>query len=85
MNEYFNISEIITLVTEMHACAQRIIDYFSGKNANQDSPSSAIPNGSVPNGTTEADNLLEPAKLCYVIRQALRESAVGKQFKIFFI
>lgn len=68
----------------MHACAQRIIDYFSGKSTNQDSPSSAIPNGSVPNGTTETDNLLEPAKLCYVIRQALRESAVGKKFKILF-
>lgn len=71
------LSEIITLVTEMHTCAQRIIDYFSGK-TNQDSPSSAVPNGSLPNGTSETDNLLEPAKLCYVIRQALRESAVGK-------
>lgn len=62
----------------MHACAQRIIDYFSGKTTSQDSPSSTVPNGTMPNGTTEADNLLEPAKLCYVIRQALRESAVGR-------
>ncbi|XP_054724628.1 uncharacterized protein LOC129234620 [Uloborus diversus] len=61
----------------MHSCANLIIDYFSGKMSGQESPSNVEPNGPLTNGTTEPDNLMDPAKLCYVIRQALRESAIA--------
>ncbi|XP_054713392.1 uncharacterized protein LOC129222828 [Uloborus diversus] len=69
--------QIISLVTDMHSCANLIIDYFSGKMSGQESPSNVEPNGPLTNGTTEPDNLMDPAKLCYVIRQALRESAIA--------
>lgn len=48
----------------MHACADRIIDLFSGK---ADGPQSQ-----------EEGLLSNPARLCYVAKQALREGAVGK-------
>ena len=48
----------------MHACADKIIDLFSGKGE----------------GATDSGLMSNPAKLCYVIKQAIREAAVGKAF-----
>uniref|UniRef100_T1JPJ0 BTB domain-containing protein n=1 Tax=Strigamia maritima TaxID=126957 RepID=T1JPJ0_STRMM len=60
--------QIDSLVSDMHACANRIIDYFNGKGINE-------PNGSPPGGI---DNLRSnPAKLCLIVKQAIRESAVA--------
>ena len=52
----------------MHACADKIIDLFSGKMP----ASEGMP-------VTSEDGLMSnPAKLCYVVKQALREAAVGQ-------
>lgn len=60
---YFCILEIMSLVSDMHTCASHIIQHLSSK------PSS-----------TPADSLsANPAKLCFVVRQSIREAAVGKQ------
>ena len=61
-------AEITSLVTDMHACADKIIDLFSGKTASSD-------------GQTihqEESLMAKPAVLCYVVKQALREAAVGE-------
>lgn len=48
----------------MHSCASQIIDHFSSK------PSP---------GEHSADNLnSNPAKLCFVVKQSVREAAVGE-------
>ena len=49
----------------MHACADKIIDLFSGK-ASTDSHS-----------LSDESFMTNPAKLCYIIKQALREAAIG--------
>ncbi|KFM67593.1 hypothetical protein X975_00360, partial [Stegodyphus mimosarum] len=69
--------QIITLVTDMHTCANRIIDYFSGKIGSQSSPSSA--NGPLSSDSDDDDENFanNPAKLKYVIIQALREIAIA--------
>ncbi|KAJ1530441.1 hypothetical protein ONE63_005346 [Megalurothrips usitatus] len=55
--------EIVDLTEDMHACANQIIEYFMGCK-------SAVVQGS--------DNLKgNPAKLCYVLKQCIRECAVG--------
>ena len=48
----------------MHACADRIIDLFKCRQQGN---------------TSLQDDVLShnPAKLCYVIKQALREGAIG--------
>ena len=61
------LSEIISLVTDMHACADKIIDLFNGKGG-----------GSESCHTMDESLMANPAKLCYVVKQALREGAVGK-------
>lgn len=58
-----SVSEIIGLVSDMHACASQIIEHFSTKM----SP-----------GEHSADSLnSNPAKLCFVVKQSVREAAVG--------
>jgi hypothetical protein len=51
----------------MHACIDKMIDVFSGK---------LIPDG--PQLGPDESLMANPAKLCYVIKQALREGAVGE-------
>ena len=65
MNSSF--SEITSLVEDMHACIDKMIDVFSGK---------LVPDGPAQLGPEES-LMANPAKLCYVIKQALREGAVG--------
>nr|CAD7461669.1 unnamed protein product [Timema tahoe] len=55
--------QIVKLVSDMHACAHQIIGNFSSK-------------------TSTSDHLVEPlnsnpAKLCYVVKQSVREAAVA--------
>lgn len=58
-----SVSEIIGFVSDMHACASQIIEHFSTKM----SP-----------GEHSADSLnSNPAKLCFVVKQSVREAAVG--------
>ncbi|XP_041365007.1 uncharacterized protein LOC121380244 [Gigantopelta aegis] len=59
--------QIISLITDMHGCADRIIELFTVKGANSVEGHFAVDSSLVSN----------PAKLCYVVRQALREAAVA--------
>lgn len=60
--------QIMSLVSDMHSCASCIIDYFSGK----------VPGDSGNCAQNGSENLLSnPAKLCYVMKQSLRECAVA--------
>ena len=52
----------------MHGCADKIIELFTVKGANSVDGHFAVDSSLVSN----------PAKLCYVVRQALREAAVGE-------
>ena len=63
--------EIVSLIGDMHACADRIIDLFKCRQRGN---------------TSLQDDVLShnPAKLCYVIKQALREGAIGSFFFFFF-
>ena len=65
----YHISEITSLVTDMHSSADRIIELFSGTAGADDM-------------STRADRSLacNPAKLCYVVKQAIREAAIGECF-----
>lgn len=56
----------------MHNCADKIIDLFSGK------VSAGEGQGSSTDGGGDDSLMTNPAKLCYIIKQALREGAVGK-------
>ena len=58
--------EITSLVTDMHSSADKIIELFSATPGADDM-------------STRADRSLacNPAKLCYVVKQAIREAAVG--------
>lgn len=57
--------EIIDLTEDMHACGNQIIEHFTGAKSAAASPGS--------------DSLKSnPAKLCYVLKQCVRECAVGK-------
>lgn len=59
-------------------CANHIIDCFNGEANVHDGPSSVSTNSPKTNGIIESDNLASnPARLCYVIKQALREGAVA--------
>jgi len=65
---YASVSEIIGIVSDMHACASQIIKHFSTKM----SP-----------GEHSADSLnSNPAKLCFVVKQSVREAAVGGYLNI---
>ena len=55
----------------MHACTDKIIDMFSGKLV-ADGPAQLGP---------EETLMANPAKLSYVVKQALREAAVGEEYK----
>ena len=59
-------AEITSLVTDMHACADKIIDLFNGKTS---ADGQAV---------SEESLMTNPAKLCYVVKQGLREAAVGE-------
>lgn len=57
--------QIVSLIDDMHACANRIIDLFKCKKPHS-------------KGTMPEDALVaNPQKLCYVIKQAAREGAVA--------
>ena len=71
----FFFPEIKTLVQEMHACVDRINDLFGG----------AIPEDSTETIVLDGTIWVNPARLCYTVRQALREEAIGEDFKIYFI
>lgn len=60
---FFLHSEIISLVSDMHACAAQVIEYFSNKHS----------------GSNEhSDNLTsDPAKLCFAVKSSIREAAVA--------
>ena len=61
-------SEITSLVEDMHQCADKIVDLFTGKGIGEGGPSVTC---------SEESLMANPAKLCYVVKQALREAAVG--------
>lgn len=57
--------EIIGLVSDMHACANQIIEHFNNRHSQ-----------------SAADNITSnPAKLCNVVKQSVRETAVGTSLK----
>lgn len=71
--------QIISLVTDMHTCAGRIVDYFSGKpvdcgNSPNHGGTNSLTGGVGGTGDGLASN---PAKLCYVIKQSFRECAIA--------
>ena len=66
-------SEIVGLVTEMHTCADKVIDLFSGKGVSTDG-----------NSHMDGTIMSNPAKLSYVFVQALRELAVG-ELNLFYV
>jgi hypothetical protein len=68
----FLLSEITNLVNDMHNCADKIIDLFSGKVGASEGQ------GSSSDGGGDDSLMTNPAKLCYIIKQALREGAVGR-------
>lgn len=55
--------EIIGLISDMHASASQIIDYYTSKVSSDHSGDSLNSN---------------PAKLCFVVKQSVRETAVGE-------
>ena len=61
--------EIESLVQDMHACGDRIVDLFSGKVSMSGDPATPL---------TDQSLMANPAKVCYVVKQALREAAVGE-------
>lgn len=63
----FSFAEIIGLVNDMHSCLNQVIEYFSSKQ-NQ-SPVENI-----------ASN---PDKLCFVVKQSVRDAAVGMFIHLF--
>ncbi|XP_064635771.1 uncharacterized protein LOC135492948 isoform X2 [Lineus longissimus] len=63
--------QITNLVNDMHNCADKIIDLFSGK------VSAGEGQGSSTDGGSDDSLMTNPAKLCYIIKQALREGAVA--------
>lgn len=65
-------SEITSLVTDMHASADKIIEMFRGMRVDESSSQSEH---------SIAEN---PAKLCYVAKQCLREAAVGRFLNLYF-
>ncbi|CAG5118911.1 unnamed protein product [Candidula unifasciata] len=61
------IQQIKSLVSDIHGCADRINDLFGG---------SAVEDGREP-ATLEGSLWSSPSKLCYTVRQALREEAIA--------
>ena len=55
------VSEITSLISDMHACADRIIDLFSIRIGE----------------TSDETLMENPDKLCTAVKQALREGSVG--------
>ena len=51
----------------MHTSADKIIEMFSGASSGEDTSSQ-----------TDTNIITNPAKLCYVVKQCLREAAIGK-------
>lgn len=62
----------MSLIGDMHACADRIVDLFKCRQRGS---------------TMVQDDLLSrnPAKLCYVMKQALREAAIGNDMSFYSI
>nr|XP_006812477.1 PREDICTED: uncharacterized protein LOC100370394 [Saccoglossus kowalevskii] len=58
--------QIMGLISDMHTCADKIIDIFNGQGGGGDD---GISSGS--------QSFADPAKLCYSFKQALREGAVA--------
>jgi hypothetical protein len=65
INSDFFFAEIVSLVSDMHTCAENIVNYFSSKASPGDhSAAEALGNN--------------PAKLCFIVNQGIRECAVGE-------
>ncbi|XP_070579796.1 uncharacterized protein [Ptychodera flava] len=60
--------QIFSLISDIHACADRVIDIFDGQGSGSDDTSLC-------GGST--NSFADPAKLCYSFKQALREGAVA--------
>lgn len=65
---FYCVTEIETLITDMHSCCDRIIELFSGR------PGFSSQDESVSMDTSLWNN---PAKLCYTVRQGLKEAAIA--------
>ena len=63
---YLSFTEIVSLIDDMHSCANKIINLFTCKKPHS--------KGVMPDDALVAN----PQKLCYVIKQATREGAVGQ-------
>ena len=64
--------EICSLVEDMHTCCDHVIDLFTGKIVNFAGDTSQL-------AMSEDQTLMSnPARLCYVVKQALREASVGE-------
>ena len=63
---YHSFTEIVSLIDDMHSCANKIINLFTCKKPHS--------KGVMPDDALVAN----PQKLCYVIKQATREGAVGQ-------
>ncbi|XP_072029575.1 uncharacterized protein [Amphiura filiformis] len=71
-------NQIITLINDMHSCADRITDIFSGQIASSNPASNPASEATTTPMPINEDNLLaEPAKFCYACKQAAREAAVA--------
>ncbi|EEC04909.1 hypothetical protein IscW_ISCW004843 [Ixodes scapularis] len=64
--------EVVSLVADMHRCASSVVDCFSAKVGPENSPG-----GGHRSGGAVANAAAAPARLCYVVGQALRECAVA--------
>eukprot|EP00058_Branchiostoma_floridae_P010098 XP_002595586.1 hypothetical protein BRAFLDRAFT_117505 [Branchiostoma floridae] len=62
--------QIIGLITDVHTCADRIIEIFTGRQQ-------GVGGLGDTNGLPAQSHLADPAKLCYAVKQALREAAVA--------
>lgn len=63
------IAEIQTLISDMHACGDHIIELFSGRGGAM--------GGSDPPACMDSSLWNSPARLCYTVRQGLKEAAVA--------
>ncbi|CAN8008051.1 unnamed protein product [Ixodes pacificus] len=64
--------QVVSLVADMHRCASSVVDCFSAKVGPENSPGDGHRSGGA-----VANAAAAPARLCYVVGQALRECAVA--------
>ncbi|KAL8579419.1 hypothetical protein ACOMHN_026784 [Nucella lapillus] len=63
--------QIETLIADMHTCGDRVIELFSGRGCGSSGGGSDSP------VTVDASLWNNPARLCYTVRQGLKEAAVA--------